>query len=319
MMRIYLFLLMAGIASSTLWGQENAREELDRAFQLDWRGQFAQVIAVAKPLTTATTLTPADRGRDWMLLGHAYQEEGKFQDAETAYEQSLHLLENHGPNAAAYAATLSTFATLYRDMGKLEAAMRMEASALSLYEREVNHAGTAIACSCLADLALRRKLIHKARSYLTRALHEANLARGRLDDDCFASLSSTQAWLAELDHNPTAAISGYQHALALREHLHGEHHPSIGLGLMRLGKAYAEAGDIASALENMRKGLDILGQTEGLHSASYASAEMAYVQVLDASGAHSEARELKNKAAETLNNLYHHQCVQCRVSVAALY
>jgi len=231
----------------------------------------------------------------------------------------LHLLENKGPNAAAYAATLSTFATLYRDMGKLEAAMRREARALSLYEREGNHAGAAVACSCLADLALRRKLIPKARSYLARALQEANLASGRLDDDCFASLSSKQAWLAELDHNPTAAISGYQHALALREPLHGEQHPAIGLDLMRLGKAYAEAGDISSALENMRKGLDILGQTEGLHSASYLIAETAYVQVLDASGAHSQARELKTKTEEALNNLYRNQCAQCRISVAALH
>ncbi len=319
MMRLYVFLCMTGLAASTLWGQENARQELDRAFQLDGQGQFARVMEVAKPLTSATTLTTAERGKAWLVLGHAYHQEGRFQDAATAYEQSLRLLENHGSNGAAYAAALVTFATLYRDMGQLDAAMRMEARALNLFEREGNHAGAAVAYSSLADLALHRKLTRKARGYLARALHEANHGKGRLDDDDFALLSSTQAWLAELDNDPTGAIAGYQHALALREHLHGDHQPLIGLSLMLLGKAYAEAGDISSALEKMRKGLEILGQTEGLRSVPYLSAEVAYGQVLDSSGAHSEARELKTQAEEALKNSFRNQCVQCRISVAALH
>jgi len=319
MMRLYVFLFMASIASSSLWSQQNARQGLGLAFQLDWQGQFARVIEVAKPLTTATTLTTAERGKVWRVLGHAYQQEGRFQEAATAYEQSLHLLENQRAYSSDYAATLSTFATLYRDMGEFDAAMRMEARALNLYEQAGYHAGAAIACSSLADLALHRKQVRKARGYLARAVREANLGKGGLDDDDFAFLSSTQAWRAELDHDPAAAISGYQHALALREHLHGDHHPIIGLSLVLLGKAYADAGDTDKALENLRRGLDILGQTQGLHSVAYLSAEVAYVQVLDDSGEHSQAQELKTQTEEALNSLYRNQCVQCRISVAALH
>lgn len=314
MLRMYVLPFIVFVVSLAVSAQEDPRQQLSHAFQLDWQGEFTQVIEIAQPLTTTETLTRLERGRSWMVLAHAYQQEGRFQDATTAYEQSLHLLEN---DKADYAGALNAFATLYRDMGQYQAAVRMQEKALHLYERDDNHGAAAVTCESLADLKLSQKHVTEGRRYLARALKEATRTTD-LDNDYFATLSSTQAWLAELDGNATAAISGYQRSLALLRQLHGEQHHLVGWSLMRLGKAYAEAGDLRNASDNMSKGLSILGQTAGRYSATYLVAELAYAQVLDASGEHSQALSLRHQAESLLNNLYGNQCADCRISVAAL-
>lgn len=104
MLRMYVLPFIVFIVSTAVSAQENPRQQLSHAFRLDEQGEFTQVIEIAKPLTTTETLTPRERGRSWMVLAHAYQQGGRFQDATTAYKQSLHLLEN---DRADYAGALN--------------------------------------------------------------------------------------------------------------------------------------------------------------------------------------------------------------------
>ena len=87
---------------------------------------------------------------------------------------------------------------------------------------------------------------------------------------------------------------------------------------MLLGEANAKARDLTIALDNMRKGLGILEKTAGSANVKFLEAELAYADVLDASGARAEARELKTTAEQELRDLYRRQCIQCRISVSAL-
>ncbi len=312
---VYLFLI--ALVSSPFWGQENARQAVQHAFQLNEQGQFAQVIELIKPLTSAATQPAPDLGRAWLLLAMAYQQEGSLEEAGTAYEQSLHFLANNPQDSEQYAAALSAYSNLYRVTGQMEIAWKMQMKALRLYNGMNNQAGIAGVCRSLAILALSQKHTSKAREYLRCSIHSSKVAIG-LNDDYFAGLSSTQAWLDEVDKHYAAAESEYQHALKLWKGLYGDQHFSVGWGYMLLGEAYAKAHDLTNALDNMRKGLGILEKTAGSAKVKFLEAELAYADVLDASGARAEARELKTTAEQALRDLYRGQCIQCRISVAAL-
>jgi tetratricopeptide (TPR) repeat protein len=315
MISLHLFLIALG--SLPVSGQEIARQALQHAFQLNEQGQFAQVIELVKPLTSAPTLSAADLGRAWLLLAMAYHQEGRFADAATAYEQSLHLLANNPEYSAQYAAALSAYAILYRDTARMEIAWKMQMKALHVYDGIHDQAGIARVCKSLAILALSQKRTSKARGYLRCAIEASKVANG-LNDDYFAELSSTQAGLELLDKHYAAAESEYQHALTLWKHLYGDQYFLVGWGYMLLGEANAQARDMTDALDNMRKGLGILEKTAGNNNIKFLDGELAYAKVLDASGAHTQARELKTAAEEALQDLYRSQCIQCRISAAAL-
>jgi tetratricopeptide (TPR) repeat protein len=317
MTRMSLPLFLIALVSLPVWGQEIARQALQDALRLNERGEFAQVIELVKPLTSAATLSAPDLGRAWLLLAMAYQEKGRFEEAATAYEQSLHFVANNPEYSARYAEALSAYATLYRDTAQVEIAWKMQRKALRLYSGINDQAGIACVCKSLAIQALSQKHKRKARGYLRCAIGASKAAIG-LDDDYFAALSSTQAWLDEVDKQYAAAESEYQHALTLWKHLHGDEHFLVGWGYMLLGKANAEARDMTDALDNMRQGLGILERTAGSANVKFLEAELAYAKVLDASGAGAKARELKAAAEQALRDLYRSQCVQCRISATAL-
>ena len=308
---------LLALISSLVWGQENPQQKIQDAFQLDKQGQFAQVIEQLKPLTTVASMTTPELGQTWMLLGIAYHQEGRYQEAESAFERSLYFLRNKPEYSEQYAAALSAYATLYRDKGDMGTSRKMRMKALRMYEETDDQAGIADACLSLAELAITQRHTSNAREYLSCAIEASSVATG-LTEDFLAALSSTQGWLNETDNNYGAAESEYRHALMLWKHQHGEQHFLVGWGYVLLGKANAGAGDMTNALDNMRKGLGILGNTAGTANIKYLVAELAYSEVLNASGAHTSARELKTKTESALQNFFRDRCIRCRTSAAAL-
>jgi tetratricopeptide (TPR) repeat protein len=317
MRRVSLHLFLAALVSLPVWGQEGAQQKLQDAFLLSEQGQYAEVIELIEPLTSTASLSEPDLGRAWLLLAMAYHQEGQYQEAITAYEQSLQNTGTDLKYASQYAAALHSFAILYRDMGDADTARKMLVKALSVFSEINDHAGVSGVCRSLADVALSQKRTSKARGYLQRAFEASKDANG-LNDDSFAALFSTQGWLNEADKDYPAAELDYQHALTLWKHLHGEQHFIVGWGYMLLGKSNAEAGDARDALDNMRAGLGILEKTAGSTNIKFLEGELAYAAVLNASGERAKARELKKAAEETLRDLYRSQCIQCRISAAAL-
>jgi hypothetical protein len=317
MRRVSLHLFLIALISLPVMGQDNAQRELQQAFQLNGQGQFAQVIERIKPLISGSTLSERDLGRAWLQLAMAYHQEGRYQEATTAYEQTLRFAGSDLKYAAQYAEALHSFAILYRDTGDAETARKMLAKALSVYAEIDDRAGVTEVCRSLADIALGQKHTKEARGYLQRAFDASKDANG-LNDDTFAALLSTQGWLNETDKNYAAAESDFQHALTLWKKIHGEQHFLVGWGYMLLGKSNEEAGDVRDALDNMRKGIGVLEKTPGRNNIMFLEGELAYAGALDASGSHAEARELKTAAEEALRNLFRSQCIQCRVSAVAV-
>jgi tetratricopeptide (TPR) repeat protein len=173
----------------------------------------------------------------------AYQQQGRLAEAASAYEQSLHFLANNPEYSAQYAGVLNAYATLYRDTGQVEIAWKMQLKALRLYDGINDQAGIADVCNSLAILAISQKRTRKARGYLRCASEASRVANG-LNDDYFAALSSTQAWVEQVDKHYAAAASDYQRSLTLWKHLHGDQHFLVGWGYMLLGEANAQARDM---------------------------------------------------------------------------
>jgi tetratricopeptide (TPR) repeat protein len=314
MRRIYVFVFLACGVSSAIQGQQSAEQQLQQISALEQRGRFDDVPAAVSQLVQSNTLGQDLLGRANLMLWIANQQRGNFKLAQSEYEQTIHSLSNNQACLGDYAAALDNLARLYLDMGEAETALSMEKKILTVYLTLRDHAAIARSYATLADLELNQGHSRKGKEYLSRALQEAKLA-SNLDEDFLATISSTQAWIAQMDGDPGAAVSGYARAVSLWTKQHGERHMLTGWGYMLLGKSYAQGGEEDLALATMRKGLSILSQTTGSKNPKYLAAEIAYSQVLDKSGAHVEAAHLKDTAEKDLADFYRNECMRCRVSV----
>jgi hypothetical protein len=67
----------------------------------------------------------------------------------------------------------------------------------------------------------------------------------------------------------------------------------------------------------MRMGLVILDHALGDKNPKYFMAQIAYSQILDRTGSHAEAAQVKAAAEQASKAFYRDQCVGCTISVAA--
>jgi tetratricopeptide (TPR) repeat protein len=308
---------MAAQKNLTL-SQANSEQRLGRLTELEQKGRYAEVTEPLAELIRSNALNEREAGRAQLLLGIAYHQQGALAQAQSAYEKALHILSHSPEGAADHAAALDNFARLSFDTGHSDIALRMETDALKEYEGLSDHANVARSCATLANLEINRGHRREGKEYLSRALQEAGLASG-LDQDFYAAVLAAQGWLALLNKNTTTAISVYAHAIELWRAAHGEEHMLTGWGYMLLGKSYAQAGQNDKALEQMRKGLNILDQAAGSSDPKYLAAQISYSQVLDQSGEHDEAARVKNSAQQALKRLSRNACADCTVSAFALH
>jgi tetratricopeptide (TPR) repeat protein len=308
---------MAAQKNPTL-SQVNSEQGLGQLTELEQKGRYAEVTEPLAELIRSSTLNERESGRAQLLLGIAYHQQGALAQAQSAYEKALHILSHTPEGAVDHASALDNFARLSLDTGHPDTALRMETDALKEYEGLSDHADIARSCATLASLEINRGHRREGKEYLSRALQEAGLSSG-LDQDFYATVWSAQGWLALLNKDTTTAISAYAHAIELWRAAHGEQHMLTGWGYMLLGKSYAQAGQNDKALEQMRKGLNIVDQAVGSNDPKYLAAQISYSQVLDQSGEHDEAVRVKNSAQKALKRRSRDACADCTVSAFALH
>jgi tetratricopeptide (TPR) repeat protein len=146
----------------------------------------------------------------------------------------------------------------------------------------------------LATIAADQHSSRDAHKSMARSIGESQLARN-ITPDQLAALTATQARIAEFDGDPRTAVSDYQHSLALWKQSHEDRHPQTAWFYVLLGGAHLQAGDIASAHDNTARGLTLLEASAGRQNQRYLAAELAYSRVLDASGAHDQASNLRKE------------------------
>jgi tetratricopeptide (TPR) repeat protein len=203
-------------------------------------------------------------------------------------------------------------------IGQFEVANKIQTKALSLYEKTEDHEGIVRTACNLAAIAFSQKKVASGSKYLERTVKEARAAND-LDDDDRAAIASLQGWEALFHDDFTLGLTRYRQALDLWRRRHGEEHPYTGWGHLLLGDANAEAGQLTTALGEMRQGIAILDHTLGRQNPRYLLAEIAYSRILDATGSHSEAAQIKSTAELVLKEVYRRQCAGCTISAVALH
>lgn len=313
---LQLNLLIVISATTLLLGQTNPHEQLHKALLLEKQEHFDEAIAVAKSAIDSNQLNGVERGRAYIELGFALRMEDRLIEAQTAFEHAIRVLESDPANASDYASALDNYAGLYGETGQSERAIPIWLKALHLREQAGDHDGTARSFVNLAGVALGQNQVRKAKQYLRQASDEMKLAAELTDDD-LAVFYETQGWLAMVEGNPSLAVEEYRRALELCEHTHGEEHWLVGWEKILRGRAYFKSGNKDRALADMSDGLAIIGHALGRKNPKYAVAELAYAHVLDRTGSHAQAAQLRVAAKQAGTDLSHGQCIGCTIDIWA--
>ncbi|MGA6982612.1 MAG: tetratricopeptide repeat protein [Candidatus Sulfotelmatobacter sp.] len=298
------------------FGQVNPQAVLHDALVLENGGSFETAAKAAKAAIDSGQLSGNELGKGYIILAVACQGAGDLANAQLAFEHALQVLEHDHNHPQDYASALESYAGFYSQLGQHEVAATMWQKALHLYEGIGDHTGTALSMTRLAELALRRNRIREAHQYLQEAANEAKASADFTDDDK-AFFFEIQGWLAMAEHDGPAAVAAYQQALELVERSRGERHWLTGWEHMLQGRAYAEAGDLKSALADMETGLTILDHALGQKNPKYFAAELAYSRVLDRVGSHAGAVQMRAAAEKASKDYYGGQCAGCTINVAA--
>jgi tetratricopeptide (TPR) repeat protein len=315
-----------GILSATLllftawplFAQITPAQRLTDAFALEREGKPALAVVELQALLNSSSLDALDSGKAWNILGLAYQDLGEFAPAQHAYEESLRILKELADNIRDYAMALDDFGALYVATGQFEPAEKMRTKALGIYEKVEDHGGIARASCDLATIAFSQKKVASGSKYLAQAVKEARAAND-LDDDDRAAITSLQGWQAQFDGDFAMSVARYRQALDLWRSRHGDEHPFTGWGHLLLGDAQFEAGQMTTALEEIRQGIAVLDRTVGHQNPHYLIAELAYSRVLDATGFHAEAARIKATAESLLKEVNRKQCAGCTISIVAFH
>jgi tetratricopeptide (TPR) repeat protein len=310
------FLLL--LTACPLPAQMTPTQRLTEAYLMEREGKPALAIAELQKLLDSRSLDVASTGKAWNVLGLAYDDQGNFALAQHAYEESLRILEGLPDQIQDYARALNDFGGLYVSTGQFDVADKLRTKALGLYEKVGDHGGVARASGNLAGIAFSQKKVGRGSKYLKRATKEERLANN-LDDDDRAAIASLQGWQAQFDGDFAMSVTRYRQSLDLLRRRHGEEDSVTGWAHSLLGEAHADAGQLATALGEMRQGVAVLDRTLGRQNPRYLTAEMAYSRILDATGSHSEAARIRAEAEPLLKEIYRRQCAGCTVTATAFH
>jgi tetratricopeptide (TPR) repeat protein len=274
------------------------------------------LIQAANSLLANEKLTPVEQSLVLTLLGHGYKESGDVRQATVDYEKALAILERDGAHPVEYATTLAAMGTLYAEIGQADIAKHLLLRSVHLLEKDgYQHAEIAWIWNDLATIAADEQSSREAHKCMAHVLAELRLVTDPSPNQTQA-ITTTQAKIAQVDGDPGAAIAGYQNALSLAKQIHGEQHPETAMLYVLLGDAHLQAGDVASARQVTTRGLTLLEASIGRQSRRYLAAEIVYSKILDASGSHHEAAQLRNEAQAGMSSAS--KGTQGEISVSAL-
>jgi Flp pilus assembly protein TadD len=309
---IFITMLLACLP---LLAQGNPAATLHDAFVEEQEGKFDTAINTIRLSIDSDELAGVALGRAYIMLGVGYHHEGKFSDANIAFEQSLRLLEHDLDHVSDYATALNNYGGLNGDAGQFDVARAMWLKALHLSRQMGDHAGAMRTLTNLVQLDVAQKRTREARRYIRQASEEMKWANDLTNDDATVFFE-TQGWLALAEGHAAEAVGKFQQALELSQRVRGSKNWVTGWEWVLRGKAYAQSGDLSRAAADMRKGLAILDCALGRRNLNYFAAETAYSEVLDRIGSHTEAGQLRLAAEQARKDFYGSQCAGCTINVA---
>ena len=300
MRRILFCVLFTIMTSAPRMSAQSQNSRLAYLEELSRHNQLPQLTVAANSLLADPMATPTEQGMALVYIGHVYQRGGDFHQATAYYEKALPIVNRDNLHPTEYAVVLGALATIYGETGQLDTAKHLLLQAVHIFEKENDHAKSAVMWNDLATIAAEEHSSREAHKYIEHLTAESQLANN-IPDDQHAFFTMTKARIAEMDGDARTAIAEYQHALAVWKQSHSDQELETASLYVLLGGAYLKAGDIASARQLTTQGLHLLEAISGRETPRYLDAELAYAKVLDASGSHDEASKLRSEAQAALN------------------
>jgi tetratricopeptide (TPR) repeat protein len=298
--------------------QKSASDQIVQAFQLWSEGQPKAAIEILNAVLRVGVNSGDDRelGVAWNLLGSAYLDLEKYDEAKQAYQHAIEKLRPIPSAQAQYASTVDSLARLEDSLGQKDLAKVLGNKARHIYEELGDSAGVAVTSTNLAVIAYGQKDFKTARRALQRAVQEAQHTTRLIDDDV-AAIDATRSVLALHDGRVEEAISAIERAIDLWTHAHGVDYYMLGTGYLVRAQVLAKSRDYARAISDAQHALAMAEAAVGRNSVAYLSAESIYAQILRASGAKQEASRLKKEASSALVNLQSRRCTGCTLDATA--
>jgi tetratricopeptide (TPR) repeat protein len=113
----------------------------NQAFLAETQGRYAGAIVATSPVIEPNALSRVDRRRAWTLLGVAYEELGRLEEAQTVYERSIDLFMDDVGDVHDYGSATYSLTRLYQFAGQLEIAIRLFKKDFDLYKQPGDHRG----------------------------------------------------------------------------------------------------------------------------------------------------------------------------------
>jgi len=315
---LILFVSLSSMCSLFSASAQTARQQQQshsQAFDLIHQGQLDQAIVVLESAVNVPSLTTAQRGRAYLLLGYVYKEKGRFRSAQRFFDRALRLMDTAGDRSSDYASALDLYAGL--PTTDLDKASRALHEAADVDTHLSNHADLARIYSHIAELEIEWKKYKKAKEALEAARTQAELAH-RPGIAILPDIDATSGWLAISMGRVHDGVASYTTAVAECEQQFGKTNATTGWSYLLLGKAEELDNDLTGAVRSMDKGLEILKQTVGTGNIRYLAGELAYSSLLDHTGSHGEALRVRAAANQSMKTLGVQQCAGCTVSVWSL-
>jgi tetratricopeptide (TPR) repeat protein len=298
--------------------QKSASDQIVQAFQLWSEGQPKAAIEILNAVLRVGVNSADDRelGVAWNLLGSAYLDLERYDEAKQAYQHAIEKLRPIPSAQAQYASTVDSLARLEDSLGHKDLAEVLGNKARHIYEELGDSAGVAVTSTNLAVIAYGQRDFKTARRALQRAVQEAQHTTRLIDDDV-AAIDATRSVLASHDGRVEEAISAIERAIDLWTHAHGANYYMLGTGYLVRAQVLAKSRDYARAISDAQHGLAMAEAAVGRNSVAYLSAESIYAQILRASGAKQEASRLKKEASSALVDLQSRRCIGCTLDAVA--
>jgi tetratricopeptide (TPR) repeat protein len=113
-------------------------------------------MVATSPLIEPNALCRVERRRVWTPLGVAYEELGRLEEAQTAYEGSIDLFMDDMGDVHDYGSATYSVARLYQFAGKLELAIRLFKKDFGIYKQPGDHRGFLTVYTRLSEQQLER-------------------------------------------------------------------------------------------------------------------------------------------------------------------
>ena len=280
--------------------QSGGSDTLVEAGKLCDRGEYQQALAILEPLAAGTpNLT--DPWRVWLLLGPVYEDLGRYQEAQRAYQSVISLFKNQRGREREEAAALDNLGSLYFNAGQTEMSKRLRLRVLKVYQEAGDHAGLVTVYNNLAAIALQQRRFDEARKWIGHALAEVKLSP-QVSADNRAAMESNAGLISLHDHEYQQALEYYQAALRAWVGQHGMNHQLTGWGYVLCGRAHALLGDTQEGLAEVNTGLGMIEKAVGRNVPLYFAARMAYADTLSAAGSVREAKAVRSLTVRSIES-----------------